>query len=77
MSKLEGGWSSCSHLKFRVCDSQNTVFPIYPQHPAINSGRVTTFHCRKLENTSLLLNRRISERERHHALKRTFRRLSL
>ncbi|PRD29932.1 UNVERIFIED_CONTAM: hypothetical protein NCL1_27914 [Trichonephila clavipes] len=50
---------------------RDTFLPVNSHHPLINSCRVLTFRCQKSDNTSLLLNRRILQRERHPVLIRT------
>ncbi|GFY51508.1 uncharacterized protein TNIN_438001 [Trichonephila inaurata madagascariensis] len=50
---------------------RDTFLPVNGHHPPMNSCRFLTFHCQKLDNTSLLLNHRILQRERHPVLIRT------
>ena len=49
----------------------HTVLPVYGHHPAMNCGRFITFSTQKVDNTSLLLNRRILKHERHPVLTHT------
>ena len=41
----------------------HTVLPVYGNLPGMNSGQFSTFICQKLNNASLLLNRRILQHE--------------
>ncbi|GFV39615.1 uncharacterized protein TNCV_5061241 [Trichonephila clavipes] len=50
---------------------RDTFLPVNGHHPPMNSCRFLTFRCQKSDNTSLLLNRRILQRERNPVLIRT------
>ncbi|GFY08174.1 uncharacterized protein TNCV_1355871 [Trichonephila clavipes] len=50
---------------------RDTFLPVNGHHSPMNSCRFLTFRCQKSDNTSLLLNRRILERERYPVLIRT------
>ncbi|GFS66316.1 uncharacterized protein TNCV_3856181 [Trichonephila clavipes] len=65
--------TACTETGTPFCDRlvRDTFLPVHGRHPPMNSCRFLTFRCQESDNTSLLLNRRILQRERHPVLLRS------